>query len=262
MRRKRSANGRAEILVRTSIQEVAPDQGSSPCDVGVLHPGLYAVLEVEDTGSGIEPLVRSNMFDPFFTTKFTGRGLGLAAVAGIVRALHGAVTVESAPGEGTTFRVLLPAGTRSGLLPKPGGPILVVDDEEIVRSTARAMLVSGGYQVLLAEDGQKALEIFRERKGDVALVLLDMAMPVMSGEDTLRELKSIRPDLPVIVSSGYSEREAIRRFGGVGVAGFMQKPYTVQALLEKVASATDHEGGQPPGDSPVASGEDTPHRSI
>jgi len=255
-------DGPGKILVRTATQEVAPDHESVPFEVGVLHPGLYAVLEVRDTGMGIEPQLRSKIFDPFFTTKFTGRGLGLAAVAGIVRALHGAVSVESVAGEGTTFRVMLPAGSRSEVQPKPHEPILVVDDEEIVRTTARAMLLSRGYQVLLAEDGQKALEIFGERKGEIALVLLDMAMPLMSGEETLRLLKSLRPDLPVIVSSGYSEREAIRRFGGLGVAGFLQKPYTVNALLDKVAAVTNRDGGEPQGDSPTASSDDAPHRLI
>jgi PAS domain S-box-containing protein len=255
-------DGPGKIVVRTSAHEVAPNQESIPSDVGVLHPGLYAVLEVQDTGPGIEPPVRSKIFDPFFTTKFTGRGLGLAAVAGIVRALHGAVSVESTAGGGTTFRVMLPAGSPFEVQTKPHEPILVVDDEEIVRTTARAMLLSRGYQVLLAEDGQQALESFGERKGEIALVLLDMAMPLMSGEETLRALKSLRPDLPVVVSSGYSEREAIRRFGGLGVAGFLQKPYTVHALLDKVAAVTNRNGGQPPGDSPIASGDEAPHRSI
>ncbi len=226
-----------QVVIRTGIEDVAEAGEGAPYDIGPPAPGRCVVLEVKDDGSGIEPSVRLNMFDPFFTTKFTGRGLGLAAISGIVRSLNGAVRVDSTPGRGTTFRVLLPAGLRpaaKGLA--AGQPVLVVDDEEIVRRTAEAMLRSRGYGVLLAEGGQQGLELFRQAEGRVALVLLDMTMPGLSSEETFRELKSTRPDLPVIVSSGFSEQEAMRRFGGMGVAGYIQKPYTTQALMDKITA--------------------------
>jgi PAS domain S-box-containing protein len=224
------------IVIRTRAQEVTDTAEPGSFDIGPPAPGLCAVLEVEDNGPGLGPMVRRNMFDPFYTTKFTGRGLGLAAVSGIVRTLNGGVQVASVEGQGTVFRVFLPAGASSGDGARPVEPILVVDDEEIVRRTAESMLKNRGYRVLLAEDGRQALELVRRAPSKVALVLLDMAMPVMGGEETFRELKRIRPDLPVLVSSGYSEDEAIRRFGGLGVAGFIQKPYTLGALVDKVSA--------------------------
>jgi CheY-like chemotaxis protein len=192
---------------------------------------------VQDSGAGIEPLVRLNMFDPFFTTKFAGRGLGLAAVSGIVRSLNGAIAVDSMPEKGTTFRVILPAGNRPDAeRAARKHPILVVDDEVMVRRTAEAILRKRGHEVLVAESGMAAIEQFRRQNGEIALVLLDMSMPRMSGEEAFRQMKSVRPDVPVIVCSGYSEQEAVRRFGGLGVAGFIQKPYTAQALMERIGA--------------------------
>ncbi len=223
------------ITIRTGVREIDPAEPPKSYDIGQPEPGRYAVLEVHDTGPGIGDSVRPNIFDPFFTTKFTGRGLGLAAVSGIVRSLNGAIQVESSPGQGSTFRALLPV--KMAPAPEPGvarDPILVVDDDEIVRRTADVMLRHRGYEVLLAEDGQQGVDLFRERQGRVSLVLLDMTMPVMSGEEAFRQMKAIRPGVPVIVSSGYTQEEAIRRFGGLGVADFIQKPYTVNALMEKI----------------------------
>jgi PAS domain S-box-containing protein len=230
-----------KILVRTATQTIESEAAAASAasyDVGHPQPGHYVVLEVRDSGAGIDTSVRAKIFDPFFTTKFTGRGLGLAAVSGIVRALNGAVQVETHAGDGTTFRVLFPAprapGLAAGPVSGPGYPILVVDDEEIIRQTAETILRARGYEVLLAEDGHQAVELFRKAEGRIALVLLDMTMPVTSGEMVFRQLKEIGSEVPVIVSSGYSEQEAVRRFGGLGVADFIQKPYTVTRLIEKV----------------------------
>jgi PAS domain S-box-containing protein len=236
-----------KVIVRTAVQEIDSATAAKPCDVGRLLPGPYAVLEVQDNGTGIDPSIRPSLFDPFFTTKFTGRGLGLAALSGIVRVLSGAVLVNSAVGEGSIFRVLLPVA-KPGVEISPtwqeksSYPVLVVDDEEIVCKTAELMLRNQGYQVIVAENGYQAVELFSKLEGRLTLVLLDMTMPVMSGEETFRRLKALRADVPVIVCSGFGEAEAIRRFGGLGVAGFIQKPYTLHSLMEKIHEVLN---GQP-----------------
>jgi len=150
--------------------------------------------------------------------------------------------VYSRPGLGTTFKVLSPA-SNEGLSPPPAVPavssangelILVVDDEEIIRRTAKSLLERHGYTVVVAEDGQRAVELFQVLSDQVAAVLLDMTMPVMSGEEAFRRLKLITPGVKVILSSGYNESEAIRRFTGKGLAGFLQKPYSSATLTDKV----------------------------
>ncbi len=219
-----------------------------------LTPGVFVVLEIEDNGCGMDQPTLSKIFDPFFTTKFTGRGLGLAAVQGIVRGHKGAMKVYSAPGAGTKFLVLLPVSTAAAgpdeqpvpeTLPRGAGTVLVIDDEEIVRTTANAALEVLGYRVLVAPDGDAGVELFRAASGEVSLVILDMTMPGITCEETLRKLREVRPDVRVLLSSGFSEMEAVGRFGGLGLAGFLQKPYTVNTLAEKI---------QPPLPAPSCSG--------
>jgi PAS domain S-box-containing protein len=242
-------NRHGRVVVRTGVEDVG-EECAGVFDVGRPSPGRNVVLEVRDNGEGIAPSVRPNIFDPFFTTKFTGRGLGLAATSGVVRTLNGAIQVESEPGAGSTFRVFFPVAENDAASRRADVrerlPVMVVDDERIVRETVAEMLRYRGYEVVLAENGRAAVERFRELNGRVALVLLDMTMPVMSGEETFREMKAVRADVPIVVSSGYTEQETMRRFGGLGVAAFIQKPYKAERLNEmvrKVLNGRPGDGG-------------------
>jgi CheY-like chemotaxis protein len=209
-----------------------------------LPEGDYVSLEISDNGGGMSPEVLAKIFDPFFTTKFTGRGLGLAAVLGIVRGHKGALKVFSEEGWGTTFKILLPCaeGLAEEVAPAaPGladwrgsGHVLVVDDEETVRVTTARMLEASGFTTTLADNGRTGVEEFTATPDDYSLVVLDLTMPHMDGDEAFRAIRAIRPDARVLLMSGFNEQEATARFTGKGLAGFLQKPFTMPALREKL----------------------------
>jgi CheY-like chemotaxis protein len=211
-----------------------------------LPAGTYVGLEVADSGVGMPPETIARIFEPFFSTKFSGRGLGLAAVRGIVQAHRGALFVESQPGAGSTFRLLLPAtqgdavSSATPFPPPAAGPVkltglvLVVDDEPTVRDIVSAVLEAHGASVLPAADGEAALALLRVNAGRIALVLLDMTMPGISGEETLRRFRMMNFRHPVILMSGYSETETMKRSTDLGVAGFVQKPFEIGPFLDRV----------------------------
>ncbi len=205
-------------------------------------PGRYVSIEVADTGAGIDAQTKERIFDPFFTTKFTGRGLGLAAVAGVLRSNKGAILLESVPGRGCTFRVLLPAvhdGAREPVNRVGAGglaTILVVDDEAAVRSFIGAALGRRGYRVLQACDGKEGLALCERESGEIAAAIVDIVMPLMGANELLPVLKARRPGMKILLTSGYNEIEARRLCASYPGATFIQKPYTAEQIESAVAA--------------------------
>ena len=214
-----------------------------------ISAGDYLRVDVTDTGAGMDEETRSRIFEPFFTTKFLGRGLGLSAALGIVRAHRGAIGVRSEEGKGTTFTILLPVPQEVRRAERisghtsieydshGGGTILVADDEEGVRSLVASVLQEMGYTVEMAKDGGEVVQRLRELGDRVRLVILDLAMPTLGGAEAATELRRIRPDIPIIAMSGYGHLELMQHFGEAGVDDFLPKPFSPGQLAAKVRNA-------------------------
>ena len=218
------------------LAEASPDED--------LPEGEYAYLEVSDTGCGMDDDTAAKIFDPFFTTKFAGRGLGLAAVFGIARGHKGLIKVTSESRQGSSFRILFPAlektlpekivAEKSTKLWRGSGTILLIDDEEMVLDVAKKILRMMGFSVLTAGDGQEGIDIFREHADEICLVITDLTMPRMNGIETFREIRRIKNDAKVILSSGYDEQTALDHLIGLKFAGFIHKPYDFNELRETI----------------------------
>jgi CheY-like chemotaxis protein/two-component sensor histidine kinase len=239
------APGRIEI---TTGRMAATREYLSQCCIGQdLDPGEFVFAEVGDTGCGMDEKTKVRIFDPFFTTKVTGRGLGLAAVLGIVRSHRGAIAVESTPGVGTRVRLLLPvvdiASSNRPVphtalkTPAPIGTVLIVDDDDGVRTVSTLSLERAGFHVVSARDGEEGMALMEQRGGDFDAVLLDMTMPRLSGAETCHLIRQLRPELPIVLTSGYTKPEAEARLDIRDVAGFLQKPFTPANLVTMIQDA-------------------------
>ncbi len=232
------------VTVRTYALDADRTLLRSPYLEEELPEGRYVCLEVSDTGCGMTSQTQARIFEPFFTTKFTGRGLGLAAVLGIMRGHRGRIRVDSAPGRGSTFQALFPAHAGPAVvtptdLPSVGewrgsGTVLVVEDDQAVRSVVERMLKDAGFHVLMAHDGLEGVEVFQQHVQEIMVVLLDLTMPRLDGRGALKQIRALQPEACVILMSGYSEQEAMSRFRGEPSLHFLHKPFTTASLLARL----------------------------
>jgi signal transduction histidine kinase/CheY-like chemotaxis protein len=233
--------GAGSITVRTGVATVdAAALRSARFSTGAV-PGDFTFVEVEDDGIGMSDETIGRIFEPFFTTKFTGRGLGLAATLGIVRGHQGVITVRSAPGAGTTFRVALPARPdlvvkratpAAGTLTIGAGTVLVIDDEPGVRAAVRRILERAGYETLDAADGAEGIAVFAAHRDAIACVVVDLTMPGIGGLEVVGEVRAIRPDVRIVVASGF-DAGTVRGLEGADHV-FLHKPFTAIQLIEAI----------------------------
>jgi signal transduction histidine kinase/CheY-like chemotaxis protein len=235
------------IRLSTGTQLVRGGEMPSVLPNRSLPEGQYVFVEVADNGCGMDESTIAKIFDPFFTTKFAGRGLGLAAVQGIVRGHNGTLQVHSELGDGTLFRILFPATNQvpeetrklNGTINddwRVQGAVLVVDDEPAVRAVACQILEGAGITVLSAADGYAALRLFQARTTEIRTVLLDLTMPGMDGAEVFQRLIEIDPSVKVILCSGYDEQDVSGKFGPAFPAGFLRKPFTSSELARSFRS--------------------------
>lgn len=248
---------RAGVITVTTGLAVCDDSCLSHSQIEVKPPaGEFVFIDISDTGCGMSENIKARIFDPFFSTKFTGRGLGLPAVLGILRGHSGAILVGSEPGAGTTIRVLFPASCsqqrsdgvklRQVHAARPGTPaarsrrkLLLVDDEELLRDLGSSMIEHLGYDVVTAVDGRDAVSIFRRRADEFDGVILDLSMPNMNGYAAFNEIRRHRPNARVILSSGYTEQEATEQFVGRGLSAFLPKPFNMQTLSRTISGVLE-----------------------
>ncbi len=234
-----------EIVFSTGVIQADQNELNATLTNEELPEGEYIYIEVADSGCGMDKNTVEKMFDPFFTTKFTGRGLGMSAVLGIVRGHHGAIQVHSQPGQGTSFRILLPVSDIKNSpqaveavepvhASRSKGTVLIVDDEALIREVASAMLQDIGFDIIEATNGKEAVALYRQHQPAIRAVLLDMTMPQMDGKTCFSELKKINPDVRVLISSGYTEQDINKLFAEHVPAAFIQKPYMPESLQQKL----------------------------
>ncbi len=240
------AIGDANGTIRVVLSKMTIDMDQLEADTfeKAIPTGRYVYLEVSDNGSGMDVETQRRIFEPFYTTKFAGRGLGMSAIRGIVKSHEGALQLSSSPGIGTSFKICFPApevpvdsvaaSTGSDLNEKAGGNVLLVDDEQSLRTMGVVLLETLGFSAMTAQHGLEALDIYRERGDEIDVILLDLVMPVMGGLETYRKLRIIDSTLPIIICSGYSAESVLDEIGNDQHAGFMHKPYNPDQLREKI----------------------------
>jgi CheY-like chemotaxis protein len=214
---------------------------------------------VKDSGCGIEEEKLKQIFDPFFTTKFTGRGLGLAAVSGIIRSHHAGLLVHSEIGKGTCFKIYFPVSydtfstekqikRKRPSLTNTNLTILIADDEKYIRDLTTRMLNISGYKVHLARNGKEAISIFNDKKDEISCILMDLTMPELDGREAFTEIRKINPDIPVIITSGYCEFDIVSKFADEKISGFLQKPYNLEDILSAIENAVSPDEPEQPAD--------------